>query len=193
MSSPLSNALAFTVHHNGIAREIIIDCGVSLPFDPNVNKGQKEPEIKNTKALWDTGATGSAITQKAANELGLKPIRKALVHTAGGPISQNVYLVNIYLPNKVLINYVTVTECAAVEGKFDLLIGMDIITLGDFSITNVDSKTIVSFRYPSLKTIDYVNEINLQNHTPAVAQKKVGRNDPCPCGSGKKYKYCHGK
>ena len=25
------------------------------------------------------------------------------------------------------------------------------------------------------------------------AQKKVGRNDPCPCGSGKKYKKCHGK
>lgn len=23
--------------------------------------------------------------------------------------------------------------------------------------------------------------------------KKIGRNDPCPCGSGKKYKYCHGK
>jgi preprotein translocase subunit SecA len=34
---------------------------------------------------------------------------------------------------------------------------------------------------------------------PADAQtfvrqgKKVGRNDPCPCGSGKKYKHCHGK
>ncbi|HNK19675.1 MAG TPA: SEC-C metal-binding domain-containing protein, partial [Piscinibacter sp.] len=27
-----------------------------------------------------------------------------------------------------------------------------------------------------------------------VAQvPKVGRNDPCPCGSGKKYKQCHGK
>ena len=24
-------------------------------------------------------------------------------------------------------------------------------------------------------------------------QSKVGRNDPCPCGSGKKYKQCHGK
>jgi preprotein translocase subunit SecA len=23
--------------------------------------------------------------------------------------------------------------------------------------------------------------------------QKVGRNDPCPCGSGKKYKQCHGK
>ena len=26
-----------------------------------------------------------------------------------------------------------------------------------------------------------------------VKEKKVGRNDPCPCGSGKKYKHCHGK
>lgn len=26
-----------------------------------------------------------------------------------------------------------------------------------------------------------------------VEYDKVGRNDPCPCGSGKKYKYCHGK
>ncbi|HNC51786.1 MAG TPA: preprotein translocase subunit SecA [Accumulibacter sp.] len=28
---------------------------------------------------------------------------------------------------------------------------------------------------------------------PLHAVPKVGRNDPCPCGSGKKYKYCHGK
>ena len=31
-------------------------------------------------------------------------------------------------------------------------------------------------------------------HTPVVREgEKVGRNDPCPCGSGKKYKQCHGK
>jgi preprotein translocase subunit SecA len=28
---------------------------------------------------------------------------------------------------------------------------------------------------------------------PVHREKKVGRNDPCPCGSGKKYKNCHGK
>jgi len=28
---------------------------------------------------------------------------------------------------------------------------------------------------------------------PIKVMQKVGRNDPCPCGSGKKYKYCHGK
>ena len=32
------------------------------------------------------------------------------------------------------------------------------------------------------------------SHTPFVRrEKKVGRNEPCPCGSGKKYKVCHGK
>ena len=28
---------------------------------------------------------------------------------------------------------------------------------------------------------------------PIKVGPKVGRNDPCPCGSGKKYKHCHGK
>ena len=30
-------------------------------------------------------------------------------------------------------------------------------------------------------------------HVPVKVEKKVGRNEPCPCGSGKKYKHCHGK
>src|SRR5262249_27250961 len=28
---------------------------------------------------------------------------------------------------------------------------------------------------------------------PVKAGRKLGRNDPCPCGSGKKYKFCHGR
>ncbi len=32
-----------------------------------------------------------------------------------------------------------------------------------------------------------------QRHEPIRVEKKVGRNDPCPCGSGKKYKACHGR
>jgi len=32
-----------------------------------------------------------------------------------------------------------------------------------------------------------------QQASPASAMPRVGRNDPCPCGSGKKYKLCHGK
>jgi preprotein translocase subunit SecA len=32
----------------------------------------------------------------------------------------------------------------------------------------------------------------LQKATPVKVEQKIGRNDPCPCGSGKKYKNCHG-
>lgn len=32
-----------------------------------------------------------------------------------------------------------------------------------------------------------------KSREPVRVEKKVGRNDPCPCGSGKKYKNCHGK
>ena len=31
-----------------------------------------------------------------------------------------------------------------------------------------------------------------RNRNTVVKGPKVGRNDPCPCGSGKKYKKCHG-
>jgi preprotein translocase subunit SecA len=31
-----------------------------------------------------------------------------------------------------------------------------------------------------------------QKITPVRVENKIGRNDPCPCGSGKKYKNCHG-
>jgi SWIM/SEC-C metal-binding protein len=36
-------------------------------------------------------------------------------------------------------------------------------------------------------------EILLNPPQPKTAEKKVGRNDPCPCGSGKKHKKCCGK
>ncbi|HSJ79786.1 MAG TPA: preprotein translocase subunit SecA, partial [Thiobacillus sp.] len=40
---------------------------------------------------------------------------------------------------------------------------------------------------------DFAEAETAKAATPADAYPKVGRNDPCPCGSGKKYKQCHGK
>jgi hypothetical protein len=43
------------------------------------------------------------------------------------------------------------------DKMFDILIGMDIITLGDFAITNANHRTVVSFRIPpDTKHIDFV-------------------------------------
>ena len=69
---------------------------------------------------------------------------------------------------------------------------MDIITIGDFALTHADGNSTVSFRVPSARTIDYVKEIEDINLRMSK-KKKIGRNDPCYCGSGKKYKHCHGK
>jgi preprotein translocase subunit SecA len=45
-----------------------------------------------------------------------------------------------------------------------------------------------------LKTSDTAQESqNRGKQQPVKVEAKVGRNDPCPCGSGKKYKNCHGK
>ena len=40
-----------------------------------------------------------------------------------------------------------------------------------------------------------INDLDLLLNPVAqvIAEKKVGRNEPCPCGSGKKYKKCCGK
>ncbi|HIP81900.1 MAG TPA: hypothetical protein EYH16_05760, partial [Leucothrix mucor] len=41
---------------------------------------------------------------------------------------------------------------------------------------------------------DAVDEFTPEALKPFQRQdQKVGRNDPCPCGSGKKFKQCHGK
>jgi preprotein translocase subunit SecA len=37
------------------------------------------------------------------------------------------------------------------------------------------------------------NDPSEVKQAPVQVGPKIGRNDPCPCGSGKKYKACHGK
>jgi len=66
--------------------------------------------------------------------------------------------VDILLPNNVAIPNVHVTEALNL-GEYDILIGMDIITIGDFSITNANKMTVFSFRIPPYyKHTDYVKE-----------------------------------
>ena len=53
-----------------------------------------------------------------------------------------------------------------------------------------------------LKTLFNIKLVNENNHNDTnikqtkeprrIITKKIGRNEPCPCGSGKKYKQCHG-
>jgi hypothetical protein len=92
--------------------------------------------------------------------LGLSKVDMCLVRGVMGVGPSPVYLVDILLPSNVVVNNVRVAEFQN-NGNFDILIGMVIITLGDFAISNKDKKTIVSFRIPSSDNpIDFEREIN---------------------------------
>ncbi|MCD8312949.1 MAG: SEC-C domain-containing protein [Bacteroidales bacterium] len=173
-------------------RALITKCGICET--PGTQTGSGSHEYKSYDALWDTGATNCVISKRVVQELGLHAVGMTKNITAGGTINANRYLIDIMLPNKVQVISVKATE-AELNG-FDMLIGMDIIMRGDFSITHKDGKTKFSFQMPSTHDIDFVKEgkeRNAQQNKMLVNGKVPGRNDPCPCGSGKKYKNCHGK
>ena len=171
---------SFTVTAQGRLLVIATPVDVGAAFDPSV----ATPALKRYGAIWDTGATASVITEKVVTECGLKPIGITKAHGADGEYLTEVYLVCIGLPNGVGFSSLRVTK-----GKMagcDLLVGMDVISQGDFALTNQGGKTCFSFRYPSAERVDFTGKI------PKISVPKVGRNDPCPCGSGKKFKKCHG-
>jgi predicted aspartyl protease len=182
---------SFTINAPGILRVLATPVHIGPAFDPATSKPpfSKAPY----KGIWDTGATGSVIMQKVVNDLALKPFGMTKVIGVNGEHFTETYYVSIGLPNGVGFSSVRVTKGNVLSA--DVLIGMDIISTGGFAITHVAGKTCFSFRNPSMEKIDF------EAKTPSAASSsgnsgnpypKVGRNDPCPCGSGKKYKHCHG-
>jgi hypothetical protein len=104
---------------------------------------------------------------------GLVPIGMTKVHTAHGTADAEIYLVSILLPNHLGFVSVQVTKADLGGSGFDVLIGMDIITRGDFSVTNKDNRTIFSYRWPSQTHIDFVAEHEARQRK---AQFKHGGN-----------------
>ncbi len=147
-----------------LSNEILISPGIST-----LETGQTPNPIK-AKAVWDTGATNTCINTRIVKALNLFPISKTKISSVNSEEIVNVYLVDIYLPNKVIIQNVRVSEPSGLN-SCDVLIGMDIIIIGDFSITNADGKTWFSFRMPPAKKhIDYITEATIENK---LLQKKI--------------------
>ena len=165
--------------------KLVTDIEVCGGFDPKTPP-DPIPARMTTNALWDTGASRSVLTSDLVRKLGLVPSGLTEVHHGGGSSKSNTYIVNFYLPNGVGMIGIVATEFEASHADFGALIGMDVIGVGDFAVTNVGGQTWMSFRTPSYASIDYVVEAD--RHTFG----NMGRNEPCFCGSGQKFKKCHG-
>lgn len=70
--------------------------------------------------------------------------------------SQNVYLVNFTVGGNMCFDNVRVVESSIRAQGFDVLIGMDIISQGDFCVSNYRGRTVFTFRIPSQGVIDFM-------------------------------------
>lgn len=174
-------------------RAIMTQCAITMAYNPTI-PGILHPHRSIYDALWDTGATNTVISKKVVDELGLKPVSKTKTFHANGESIVDVYYVNVILPNNMGCNFLKVTQ--GILPNFDVLIGMDIIGQGEFIISQVDNKSIFEFRLPSDPNLKDIVLPGLQpivkNAPEPPFAKKLSRNEPCHCGSGKKYKNCHG-
>lgn len=140
------NAFAFTLKFDKISDKIITD--ISLY---NNNK-----RISG-KGLWDTGATFSCISQQVVKALDLTPTGFTNILTPnGGSVTLN-YMVNVDLPNYVSFESIQVCESEIGKQGIEMLIGMDIISKGNFSISNYDGKTVFSCAFPSFNHMDFID------------------------------------
>jgi predicted aspartyl protease len=172
-------SLSFTAtHQNGLARELLSTCHVSKA--EQLDEGSPDADVYRTRAIWDTGATGCVITPELVNTVGLQPVGEVDVRGVGGKSRSKRYLLNIYLPNNVPVVGVSATVADALAGDINVIIGMSVITQGDFAVTNEGGSTTFSFRVPSSDTIDFVEQSESENATESgsdVSVDDLGRND----------------
>ncbi|CAH2713839.1 hypothetical protein BACCIP111895_00993 [Neobacillus rhizosphaerae] len=80
---------------------------------------------------------------------------------------------------------------------FSTLVDIEQTVYGFYSILGEGHPELEEWRLAAMeREMDFRNESkqgNLLQNVPFQKENKVGRNDPCPCGSGKKYKKCCGK
>lgn len=142
---------SFTVSYSGISRQLMSE--VAIKYNEQTIKVQGQ---------WDTGATGSCLSHDVVKNLKLVPTGKKQVRTPSGSRIINTYIVDILLPNNVLI-----TECEVMDSEIGAqgigaLIGMDIISEGDFAVSNVNGKTVFTFQCPSKHRIDFSKMARIQ-------------------------------
>lgn len=179
---------AYSHPFDNIVSRILIDCLIGIPHSEGVGR--------QMKALWDTGACCTCIATSVAREMGLiKVNEKQLIGADNKPFMAEVFCVKLKMGHFEIGN---LEVCGIpMEGKAEnMIIGMDVITKGDLSITNYQGKTVLTFREPSLEKIDYVEELRLQKKCQEhnnIMIRQNAKNAKCACGSDKTYKYCHGK
>jgi len=148
------SGLSFTTTFPVISDRLVNQTGIASSFAPDGTISKPNEPTKKYDALWDTGATCSCVSQRVVDELFLPVISKRRIKGATGVAAvKNVHVVNLFLPNNICIAGIQAV-CADII-SFDILIGMDIIKIGDLIISNYKGQTLFTFRCPSMHSYDF--------------------------------------
>ena len=117
---------------------------------------RKNGKSFNAIATWDTGSVCSIIGMNVVETLDLKPEYGHELITSSKREISAVYHIDIEFEQGILLKDVLVHDLANLNAQgIDMLIGMDIISLGDFAISNFDNHTQLTFRIPSTENLDF--------------------------------------
>ena len=154
------NYEALTITSLGIAQSIIMSA-VITQSKLLCQKFNLNSESVDIYALIDTGATATCISKSLAKKLKLKVVGQGMMNTASGMQKTNQYLIDLQMQNNISFENIRAVEFIG-NNKFDILIGMDILMLGDLAITNAKQQTVTSFRIPpDIAHIDYYKLIRV--------------------------------
>jgi hypothetical protein len=129
-------------------------------------------------ALWDTGSNVSCISSSAYKRLKLVPFgadESGIISGVGGTAKTSMTIATIYIFHNLIVEYCPFYVVTFDDKTFDLIIGMDIITMGDFAVCNTGGKTSFSFAIPSFPDrinfadkADKLNFLNKKNYDSSV-------------------------
>ena len=183
--APEANFRAFTLKADAPLRRIQFNVGVTraIPGD----KGVPQSRLKQYTAALDTASERTRVSRRVIEVAGLERI--------GANGREAHYRADVYLPNMIRFAEVPVAEIPdSTTLGVDCLVGMDILACADCTLSHRGRKMMFSFRVPPLGAPDFVEEHRrLHGGKKRMVTTSATRNQPCPCGSGKRYKNCCGK
>ena len=132
----------FTQRSSDIMEAIITECKICPPVD--FTKGEMPSKVYTSQnAMWDTGATNTLISPRIVKALGLKPFGKSGISSANGIVETNTYLVHVGIPSGSVVTNILALEDE--NDDYEVVIGMDIISRGDFAFSNHEGHSTFSF------------------------------------------------
>jgi len=172
-------------------------------------------EISDTLSRFQTNAVVEHVASKINNDsMSIYPISVLGNTKTASSVEKlkSLYPLIVDEENKVLIvealchqlseDGLPVVEDAIKAGYYSSILESERILYGFYKVMGIAHPKLGEWRRLAIqRDEDYLKrkkqleaqELPLMQTQPVKTEQKVGRNDPCPCGSGKKYKKCCGK